>query len=132
MTKSIHAISAVIIVGGFLGGCCFIDVAWSASPIQIHTPTIHAPKINTPSTAKIHTSNTVQTQTSGINTSGPNFQESPITIGSASSGAGGGRATFAQFSITRKVDKSSPALFGNATAPPQPVNIGGGRHTGGQ
>jgi hypothetical protein len=131
MTKSIQAVSAVIIVGGFLGGCCFTGVAWSAAPIQIHTPTIHAPKINTPSTGKIHTSNTVQTQTSGINTSGPNFQNSPVTIGSAQGGAGAGRPTFAPFSITRKVDKSSPEIFGNATARPRPVNIGGGRRTGG-
>ena len=33
------------------------------------------------------------------------------TLGSQSSGAGAGKVTFNPFSITRKIDKSSPILF---------------------
>jgi type VI protein secretion system component Hcp len=35
------------------------------------------------------------------------------TIGSQSSGAGAGKITFNPFSITRKIDQSSPVFFGH-------------------
>jgi type VI secretion system secreted protein Hcp len=37
--------------------------------------------------------------------------ENPITIGSATSGAGAGKAKFNQLQITKAVDSASPALF---------------------
>jgi type VI secretion system secreted protein Hcp len=37
--------------------------------------------------------------------------ENPTTIGSASGGAGAGKAKFNELAITKKVDKSSPGLF---------------------
>lgn len=40
--------------------------------------------------------------------------EQTLNIGSQSSGAGAGKVTFNPFSITRKIDKSSPVLFKNA------------------
>jgi type VI secretion system secreted protein Hcp len=40
--------------------------------------------------------------------------EQTLNIGSQSTGAGaGGKATFNPFSITRKVDRSSPIFFAN-------------------
>lgn len=36
---------------------------------------------------------------------------STVSGGSSSSGAGAGKVTFNPFSITRKIDKSSPILF---------------------
>jgi hypothetical protein len=121
MTKSVQTGAAVIAVVGLLGVACSIDVAWSASPIQIHTTTIHTPKINTPSTGKSPVSSTVQQNLNTANT---------LNVGSQSGGAGAGKATFNQFSITKKVDKSSPAFFENATAPPTPANAGGGKRIG--
>jgi len=40
--------------------------------------------------------------------------EQTLSIGSQSTGAGAGKVTFNPFSITRKVDKSSPTFFENA------------------
>jgi type VI secretion system secreted protein Hcp len=40
--------------------------------------------------------------------------EQTLNIGSQSTGAGAGKVTFNPFSITRKVDKSSPTFFQNA------------------
>src|SRR5215469_17166551 len=40
--------------------------------------------------------------------------EQTLNIGSQSTGAGAGKVTFNPFSITRKVDKSSPTFFENA------------------
>jgi len=40
--------------------------------------------------------------------------EQTLNIGSQSTGAGAGKVTFNPFSITRKIDKSSPNLFANA------------------
>lgn len=40
--------------------------------------------------------------------------EQTLNIGSQSTGAGAGKITFNPFSITRKIDKSSPTLFANA------------------
>ncbi len=37
--------------------------------------------------------------------------ENTLNIGSQSTGAGAGRITFKEFSITRKIDKSSPTFF---------------------
>jgi type VI secretion system secreted protein Hcp len=42
--------------------------------------------------------------------------ENPTTIGSATTGAGGGKAKFNDFSITKTTDKSSPAFFRNCVA----------------
>jgi type VI secretion system secreted protein Hcp len=42
--------------------------------------------------------------------------EQVVTIGSQSTGTGGGKATFKEFNIERKIDKSSPTLFQNACA----------------
>ena len=40
--------------------------------------------------------------------------EQTLNIGSQSTGAGAGKVTFNPYSITRKIDKSSPVLFQNA------------------
>ncbi len=40
--------------------------------------------------------------------------EQTLNIGSQSSGAGAGKVTFNPFSITRKIDRSSPNLFRGA------------------
>jgi type VI secretion system Hcp family effector len=40
--------------------------------------------------------------------------EQTLAIGSQSTGAGAGKVTFNPFSVTRKVDKSSPVFFQNA------------------
>ena len=40
--------------------------------------------------------------------------EQTLNIGSQSTGAGAGKVTFNPFSITRKIDRSSPILFQNA------------------
>jgi len=40
--------------------------------------------------------------------------EQTLAIGSASTGAGAGKVTFNPFSITRKIDRSSPTFFQNA------------------
>ena len=40
--------------------------------------------------------------------------EQVLSIGSQSTGAGAGKVTFNPFSITRKIDKSSPIFFGKA------------------
>jgi type VI secretion system secreted protein Hcp len=37
--------------------------------------------------------------------------ENPTTIGSATSGAGAGKAKFNEFTITKKIDEASPLLF---------------------
>ena len=37
--------------------------------------------------------------------------ETTLNVGSQSTGAGAGKVTFNPFSITRKIDKSSPVLF---------------------
>ena len=42
--------------------------------------------------------------------------EQTLNIGSQSTGAGAGKIVFNPFSITRKIDKSSPMLFSNACA----------------
>jgi type VI secretion system secreted protein Hcp len=42
--------------------------------------------------------------------------ENPTTIGSATGGAGAGKIKFNEFSITKKIDKSSPAFFKNLAA----------------
>jgi type VI protein secretion system component Hcp len=42
--------------------------------------------------------------------------ENPTTIGSATSGAGGGKNEFAEFNITKNADNASPAFFNNAAA----------------
>jgi type VI secretion system secreted protein Hcp len=39
--------------------------------------------------------------------------ENPLTIGSATTGAGAGKATFDAFSITKSTDRSSPVFFKN-------------------
>jgi type VI secretion system secreted protein Hcp len=39
--------------------------------------------------------------------------ENPTTIGSATGGAGGGKAEFAEFTITKTTDVASPAFFKN-------------------
>jgi type VI secretion system secreted protein Hcp len=39
--------------------------------------------------------------------------ENPTTIGSATGGAGAGKVKFNEFTITKKIDKASPALFKN-------------------
>jgi hypothetical protein len=80
MTLITRTVLAAIIISGSFCSACFISVAWSASPIQIHaptirtptirTPTIHTPtvvhttKVNTPSTTGSHFSNTIRTRTS--------------------------------------------------------------------
>jgi type VI secretion system Hcp family effector len=52
--------------------------------------------------------------------------EQTLGIGSQSTGAGAGKVTFNPFSITRKVDKSSPTFFQNACSGKafQTVNLG--------
>ena len=42
--------------------------------------------------------------------------ENPTTIGSATSGAGGGKAEFAEFTIQKTTDAASPAFFRNCCA----------------
>ena len=42
--------------------------------------------------------------------------ENPTTIGSASGGAGAGKAKFNEFSITKTTDKASPLFFQNCVA----------------
>jgi len=42
--------------------------------------------------------------------------ENPTTIGSATGGAGSGKIQFNELTITKKVDKASPALFKNEAA----------------
>src|SRR5438552_3455385 len=42
--------------------------------------------------------------------------ENKSTIGSATSGAGGGKAEFHEFSISKLVDKASPKFFQNCVA----------------
>ncbi len=41
----------------------------------------------------------------------PGGQQPTLSIGSQSTGAGAGKVTFNPFSITRKVDRSSPIFF---------------------
>jgi len=63
--------------------------------------------------------------------------EQTLNIGSQSTGAGAGRVTFNPYSITRKIDQSSPIFYENACSgtPFQQVTLGlrkasGGRTTG--
>lgn len=49
--------------------------------------------------------------------------EQTLSIGSASTGAGAGKITFNPFSITRKVDKSSPTFFMNACSGKAFMNV---------
>ena len=60
--------------------------------------------------------------------------EQTLNIGSQSTGAGAGRVTFNPFSITRKIDKSSPLLFEMACSgtPFQTVCLGLRKSSGGK
>ncbi len=59
--------------------------------------------------------------------------EQTLNIGSQSSGAGAGKVTFNPFSITRKIDKSSPRVLQMACAgtPFQNVSLGLRKAAGG-
>jgi type VI protein secretion system component Hcp len=59
--------------------------------------------------------------------------EQTLNIGSQSSGAGAGRVTFNPFSITRKIDRSSPVFFERACSgtPFQQVTLGLRKASGG-
>jgi type VI secretion system secreted protein Hcp len=50
--------------------------------------------------------------------------EQTLNIGSGGSGAGAGKITFNPFSVTRKIDKSSPVLFQAACAGTPYANVG--------
>ncbi len=60
--------------------------------------------------------------------------EQVLNIGSQSTGAGAGKVTFNPFSITRKIDKSSPVLFERACSgtPFQQVVLGLRKSSGGK
>ncbi len=60
--------------------------------------------------------------------------EQTLNIGSQSTGAGAGKVTFNPFSITRKIDKSSPVLFERACSgtPFQQVVLGLRKSSGGK
>jgi len=60
--------------------------------------------------------------------------EQVLSIGSQSSGAGAGKVTFNPFSITRKIDRSSPVFFGMACSGTsfQTVTLGARKSQGGE
>lgn len=60
--------------------------------------------------------------------------EQTLNIGSQSTGAGAGKVTFNPFSITRKIDRSSPILFQNACSgtPFKQVCVGLRKSAGGE
>jgi hypothetical protein len=71
MTMCIRRLRTAVVISGVLGGCA-IEVAWSASLVQIHTPVIRTPTVHTIKT------NTLKTNT-------PNNTSSTIEIQSTSS-----------------------------------------------
>lgn len=56
--------------------------------------------------------------------------EQTLNIGSQSTGAGAGKITFNPFSITRKIDKASPALFERACSGTPYMQVGLGLRKG--
>ena len=50
--------------------------------------------------------------------------EQILSIGSQTSGSGAGKVTFNPFSITRKIDRSSPTFYQNACAGTPFMNVG--------
>jgi type VI secretion system secreted protein Hcp len=74
--------------------------------LQFSAP-VGAPGISTPVGESTNTAHQKWVEVAG-------FQfgvDNPTTIGSATSGAGAGKAKFAEFQISKKVDASSPSLF---------------------
>jgi hypothetical protein len=80
MTMCIRRLRTAVLISGVLGGCV-IDVAWSASLVQIHVPVIHTPTVHTlkMNTLKTNTPNNTPSTTQPQSTSNPGTSSSGAT-----------------------------------------------------